>query len=73
MTAVVLRKEIHDIIDGIPDQSLPALKPLLVHLAEGYWKPILEPANEEERALIEEGMEEYRKDPASFVSLEDIQ
>jgi isoleucyl-tRNA synthetase len=69
MSATILRQEIHNILDDIPDQSLPALKPLLKHLAEEYWKPVIEPANEEEIALIKDGMKEYRENPSSFVAL----
>jgi len=72
MTAAVLREELHTIIDTIPDRSLPALKPLLAHLADEYWKPVTEPASPEEIAMIEKGMAEYRKDPSSFVPLESI-
>jgi hypothetical protein len=72
MTTTILRKEIHSIIDDIPEQSLPALKPLLAHLADEYWKPVIEPANAEECAMIDEGMEEYRKNPDSFVSLDSV-
>jgi hypothetical protein len=57
------------ILDDIPDQSLPALTPLLKHLAEEYWKPVIEPANEEEIALIEDGIKEYRENPSSFLAL----
>jgi hypothetical protein len=67
MTAAVLRKEIHTIIDAIPDGSLPAIKPLLTHLADDYWKPVTEPASPKERAMIEKRVKEYEKDPASFV------
>jgi len=68
MTASVLRKEIHSIIDGIPDISLPALKPLLSHLADDYWKPVTESASAEEAAMIDERVKEYEKDPSCFVS-----
>jgi hypothetical protein len=68
MTATVLRKEIHSIIDGIPDISLPALKPLLTHLADDYWKPVTEPASAKEAAMIDKRVKEYEKDPSSFVS-----
>ena len=68
MTAAVLRKEIHSIIDVIPDGSLPALRPLLTHLADDYWKPVTEPANLIEAAMIDKRVREYEKDPASFVS-----
>ena len=67
MTAAVLRKEIKSIIDVIPDRSLPALKPLLAHLADDYWKPIIEPASPEEILMVEERMKDYEKDPSSFV------
>jgi len=72
MTAAILRKEIHSIIDAIPDQSLSAIKPLLSHLAYDYWKPIIEAANPEEITMINEGMEEYRRNPNSFIPLENI-
>ena len=67
MTAAVLRKEIHSIIDVIPDGSLPALKPLLTHLADDYWKPVIEPASPEEIAMCDERMKDYEKNPSSFV------
>ena len=56
MTAAVLRNEIHDIIDAIPEQSLPAIKPLLTHLAYDYWKPVIEAASPEEIAMIDKYM-----------------
>jgi len=68
MTAAVLRKEIHSIIEVIPDISLPALKPLLCHLADDYWKPVTEPANSREAAMIDKRVKEYEKDTSSFVS-----
>ena len=71
MTASVLRKELHSIIDVIPDYSLTALKPLLVHLAE-YWKPVIEPASQEEIEMIDERMKDYENDPLSFTPLDDI-
>ena len=72
MTATVLRKELHDIIDVVPDRSLPAIKPLLAFLAEDYWKPVIEPASPEEIAMIDERMKDYEKDPSSFVPLSKI-
>ena len=72
MTAAVLRKEIHNIIDEMPVQTLSALKPLLTHLTEEYWKPVIEPASPEEAAMIDERMKDYEKDPSSFISLKDI-
>jgi len=67
MTAAILRKELHTIIDVIPDRSLPAVKPLLTYLADDYWKPVTEPANKEEIAMIEKRVKEYERDPSSFV------
>jgi hypothetical protein len=67
MTATVLRKEIHAIIDAIPDESLTAIKPLLTHLADDYWKPVIEPASPEEAKKAEKHFKEYEKDPSSFV------
>ncbi|MCL1993985.1 MAG: hypothetical protein FWG66_13655 [Spirochaetes bacterium] len=72
MTAAVLRKEIHSIIDAMPEQSLPALKPLLAYIADDYWKPVIEPASPEEVAMAEERLKDYEKDPSSFVPLSSI-
>jgi hypothetical protein len=72
MTATVLRKELHSMIDIVPDQSLPAIKPLLAYLADDYWKPVIEPASPEEAAMIDERMKDYEADPSSFVALENI-
>ena len=67
MTATVLRKKIHTIIDDIPDQSLPVIQPLLTYLADDYWKPVIEPASPEEIEMIKERLKDYDKDPSSFV------
>jgi hypothetical protein len=72
MTATVLRKELHNMIDIVPDRSLPAIKPLLAYLADDYWKPVIEPASPEEIEMIEERMKDYEADPSSFVPLENI-
>ena len=72
MTTAVLRKEIHSIIDTLPDQSLSALKPLLSHLADDYWKPVIEPASPEEIAMCDERMKDYERDPSSFIPLKNI-
>ena len=70
MTATVLRKELHSMIDIMPDQSLPAIKPLLAFLTEDYWKPIIEPATPEEIAMINERMKDFEKGSASFIPFE---
>jgi hypothetical protein len=72
MTTAVLRKKLHTYIDTLPDQSLPALEPLLSFMADDYWKPVIEPASPEEIAMIDEGMRKYREHPESFVPLESI-
>ena len=68
MTTAVLRKELHTMIDTIPDRSLPAVKPLLAYIADDYWKPVTEPASPEEAAMIDKRVREYEKDPSSFVA-----
>jgi len=70
MNTAILRKELHGYIDTMPDRNLVALKPLLSVLAEPLYT--IEPASPEEIAMIEEGMAEYRRDPSSFILLEDI-
>lgn len=67
MTSAVLRKELHTMIDTLPEQSLPAIKPLLHYMNEDYWKPVIEPASPEEIEMVEERMKDYEKDPSSFV------
>jgi hypothetical protein len=69
MTSAVLRKELHSMIDTIPEQSLPAIKPLLNFLSNDYWKPVIEPASPEEIAMIDERMKDYENDPSSFTPL----
>jgi hypothetical protein len=70
MTTAILRKELHTMLDTIPEQSLPAIKPLLTFLSQDYWNPVIEPASPEERAMINERMKDYEKSPASFKALE---
>lgn len=70
MTAAVLRKELQDCIATMPEQSLYALKPLFSLLAKQ--KNIVEPANAEEAAMIDERMRDYYVYPSSFVPLERI-
>jgi len=69
MTTAVLRNELHTMIETLPDQSLPAIKPLLFFLANDYWKPVIELANPEEVAMIDERMKDYETDPANFAPL----
>ena len=69
MIAAVLRKELHTMIDTLPEQSLPAIKPLLFFLTNDYWKPLVEPANPEEIAMIDARMKDYETDTSSFTLL----
>jgi hypothetical protein len=46
---------------------LSAIKPLLTYIADGYWKPVIEPANPEESKKAEKIFKEYEKNPDSFV------
>jgi len=58
MEAVILRDELHSFIDALPDRSLSALRPLLSFLTEPD-------STDEENAMIEESLAEYRVDPSS--------
>ena len=70
MTAAVSRKELHTMIDTIPEQSLQVIIPLLNFLSNDYWKPVIEPATPEEIEMIDERMKEYEKDPSCFAPLD---
>ena len=72
MKSAILREEIHNIIDAMPDRSLPALKPLLTFIVEDYWKPVIEPASPEEIVIAEERIKDYERDPSSFIPLDSI-
>ena len=65
MATAVLRKEIHSIIDAIPERRLSALKPLLPVLAEPLY--IIEPATKAETMKAEKRIKEYHENPESFV------
>jgi hypothetical protein len=71
VTAAVLRNELHDYIDTLPERSLYALRPLLSVLAEPLYT-VTTSLTAEEISMIDEGMQEYRDHPESFVPLESI-
>ncbi|GHU99622.1 hypothetical protein FACS189483_09100 [Spirochaetia bacterium] len=73
MTTTILRKELHTMIDTMPDQFIKAMIPLVSCITDEYWKPIIEAASPEEIAMIDERMKDYEADPSSFISLSDIQ
>ena len=67
MSATISRKELHTMIDTMPDHFIKAMMPLVTCITEEYWKPVIEPAGPEEIALCDERMKDYEKDPSSFV------
>jgi len=69
MTPAVSRKELHLMIDTMPDSFIQAMIPLVSCILQEYWKPVLEPASPEEIAAIDERMKDYERDPSSFISL----
>jgi hypothetical protein len=67
MTETLLRKELHSMIDAMPDQFIRAIVPLVSCITEEYWKPVIEPASPEECAMIQARAKEYETNPGSFV------
>jgi hypothetical protein len=72
MTNAVLRKELHSIIDAMPDNFVQAIMPMITYFADEYWKPVIEPASPEECIMIDERVREYYENPASFIPLSDV-
>ena len=69
MTASAARQELKGYIDDIPERSFGVVRNFFSYLAETspLDEPFLiEPANEEEIAMIEEGVREYERDPSLF-------
>ena len=64
-----LRKEIKDYVDIVPEAKLPALKQLLYLITD---EPLIIETDltDEEKQIIAEGMEEYKR--GTFISLEDV-
>jgi hypothetical protein len=67
MTETILRKELHTMIDTMPDHFIRAMVPLVTCITEEYWKPVIEPASPEECAMIEKRVKEYETNPDSFI------
>jgi hypothetical protein len=69
-TANAARQELKGYIDIIPERSFEVVRNFLSYLAETppfFNEPlIIEPADTEEVAMIEEGMREYERDPSTF-------
>jgi hypothetical protein len=70
ITANAARQELKGYIDFIPERSFEVVRNFLSYLAETapvFNGPlVIEPADAEEIALIEEGMREYEKKPSTF-------
>jgi hypothetical protein len=69
---IVTRKEQHTMIDAIPEQSLPVLKPLLDFLSNDYWRPVIEQGSPEEIAMIGERMKDYKSDLYKFCAIKEL-
>ena len=72
MTAAASRKELHTMIDAMPEHFVQAIMPLITCMSEEYWKPVIEPASPEECAMVEERMKEYETRPENWVSWEEV-
>ncbi|MDR1469633.1 MAG: hypothetical protein LBT00_10095 [Spirochaetaceae bacterium] len=72
ITTNTVRQELKGYIDIIPEHSFGVVRNLLSYLAETSPFPndslVIEPADADEIAMIEEGMREYEKDPSSFTN-----
>ena len=74
-TARVQREELKSYIDDIPEESFDVVRKLLLYINETQThldEPIvIEPADEEEKAMIKKAMKEYEANPNSFITLEE--
>jgi hypothetical protein len=70
--ALAIRREIHSLIDTMPERNLYALRPLLNVLVD---EPVFIETDltDEEKAIIEAGDKHSREHPEDFVPLESIQ
>jgi len=69
METAVLRKEIHSMVDALPDRGLIAVRPLLSLLIDPFIETDL---TDEENAMIEESLAEYRADPSSVTPWREV-
>ena len=71
MTAIAVRKELHTLIDTLPERKLNALRPLFDVLVDD--ETIIETdLTDEELAIIAEGDKLYKEHPENFISLDSI-
>ena len=79
----VLRQELHDFIDILPERKLSALRPLISILMEEEYPIGMEDISEsdiaietnltdEERAIIARGVARYREHPEEFIALDSV-
>jgi hypothetical protein len=72
MATNAVRQELKGYIDVIPERSLEVVRNFLSYIAETspfLNEPlVIEPADADEIAMIEEGMREYEKDPSTFTN-----
>ena len=65
------RKELHNLIDTLPERKLKALRPLLDVLTED--ELIIETdLTDEEKKWIEEGDRQFKEHPEDFVTLDSL-
>ncbi|MDR0321425.1 MAG: hypothetical protein LBI28_07960 [Treponema sp.] len=70
-SALAIRKELHSLIDNMPERKLNALRPLFDVLVDD--EVIIETdLTDEERAIIEKGDRHYKEHPEDFVPLESV-
>jgi len=70
---LALRKELHSIIDNLPERKLNALRPLFDVLVDDDNIVAIETdLTEEELVLIREGDKHYKEHPEDFVPLESL-
>jgi hypothetical protein len=67
---MTLREEMHSCIDAIATEKLVILRPLLLDFAGHY--DVSSNLTDEEKDIISEEMENYKKHPEIAVKLEDI-
>jgi len=69
-TAEATRQELKDFIDVIPERSFEVVRNFLSYLTDTTSvfneRLVIEPADANEVAMIEEGMREYENNPSSF-------
>jgi Na+-transporting NADH:ubiquinone oxidoreductase subunit NqrA len=63
---ITTRKELHGFIDAIDDEKLAIVHPLLSYLAMNESLIVETDLTDEERAIVDEGVKEYKEHPETF-------